>query len=31
MSTLVNAIARAFDEFVDLSHLVSLLDWRACA
>ena len=31
MSTLVNAIERTLDRFTDLSHLIELLDWRACA
>jgi len=31
MSTLIGAIARAFDGYAHLSHLLSMLDWRACA
>ena len=30
MSTLVHALNRAFD-CTSLSHLLTLLDWRACA
>ena len=31
MSTLIAAIARACDGYTNLSHLITLLDWRVCA
>ena len=30
MSTLIDALARASDGFATFSHLIGLLDWRAC-
>ena len=31
MTTLIGALARVTGGFVNLSHLVSLVNWRACA
>lgn len=30
MSDFIDALARASDGFANLSHLIALLDWRAC-